>query len=157
MVQDIRRKKLGKSESKFRHGGGGYQKRPKISDVFYGRPHSAQRPNIERDLNWQRLTDNNLLTLKAKVVMVLQFQVKYNIMYFSFQRDVITIWFTLTGSSDIWNWVCLFLCLVLASFGTFCSKFQVKWNIKMRNRHKFDNCLMTVCSVLLLGIDTEVL
>ena len=37
---------------------------------------SAQRPNIERDLNWQRLTDNNLLTLKVKVVMVLQFQVK---------------------------------------------------------------------------------
>ena len=25
-----------KSGSKFRHGGGGYQKRPKNSDVFYG-------------------------------------------------------------------------------------------------------------------------
>ena len=29
MLQDIRREKLGKSESKFRHGGGGYQKWPK--------------------------------------------------------------------------------------------------------------------------------
>ena len=29
MLQDIRRHKLGKSGSKFRHGGGGYQKRPK--------------------------------------------------------------------------------------------------------------------------------
>ena len=37
---------------------------------------SAQRPNIERDLNWQRLTDNNLLTLKVKVFMVWEFQVK---------------------------------------------------------------------------------
>ena len=100
-----------------------------------------------------RLSWNKQKIRKSK----LEVEVVYIIMYFSFQRDVITIWFTLTGSSDIWNWVCLFLCLVLASFGTFCSKFQVKWNIKMRNRHKFDNCLMTVCSVLLLGIDTEVL
>ena len=29
MLQEIRRYKLGKSGSKFRHGGGGYQKRPK--------------------------------------------------------------------------------------------------------------------------------
>ena len=28
MLQEIRRYKLGKSGSKFRHGGGGYQKRP---------------------------------------------------------------------------------------------------------------------------------
>ena len=36
MLQDIKR--LGKSGLKFRHGGGGYQKWPKKSDVFYGRP-----------------------------------------------------------------------------------------------------------------------
>ena len=29
MLQDIQRYKLGKSGSKFRNGGGGYQKRPK--------------------------------------------------------------------------------------------------------------------------------
>ena len=29
MLQDIRRKKIGKSGSKFRHEGGGYQKQPK--------------------------------------------------------------------------------------------------------------------------------
>ena len=38
LLQDIRRLKLGKSESKFQHGGGGCQNRPKKSDVFYGRP-----------------------------------------------------------------------------------------------------------------------
>ena len=38
MLQEIRRQKLGKSGSKFRHGEGGYQGRPKNSDVFYGRP-----------------------------------------------------------------------------------------------------------------------
>ena len=34
-LQDIRRKGLGKSGLKFRHGEGGYQKWPKNSDVFY--------------------------------------------------------------------------------------------------------------------------
>ena len=38
MLQDIQKQKLGKSGSKSRHGGGGYQKWPKNSDVFYGRP-----------------------------------------------------------------------------------------------------------------------
>ena len=32
---------LSKLGSKFRHRGGGYQKRPKSSDVFYGRPQSG--------------------------------------------------------------------------------------------------------------------
>ena len=38
MLQDIRRKKLGKSGSKFQHGGGGIKNGQKIPDVFYGRP-----------------------------------------------------------------------------------------------------------------------
>ena len=38
MLKDIRRQDLGKSGPKFRHGEGGYQKRPKNYDVFYGRP-----------------------------------------------------------------------------------------------------------------------
>ena len=53
--------------------------------------HSAQRPNIERDLNWQRLTDNNLLTMKVKVVMVLQLQVKLLIYYISFKKKTLKI------------------------------------------------------------------
>ena len=35
MLQDIRRKGVGKSGLKFRHGEGGYQKWQKNSDVFY--------------------------------------------------------------------------------------------------------------------------
>ena len=42
MLQYIRREKLGKSGSKFRHGGGEYQKQPKKYDVFYGR-HPVRR------------------------------------------------------------------------------------------------------------------
>ena len=38
MLQDIRRCKLGKSGSKFRHGGGGYQKRPKNPTSFMDGP-----------------------------------------------------------------------------------------------------------------------
>ena len=38
---------------------------------------------------------------------------------FFFQRDGITIFFALSGSSDVLNGVCLFVCLLLESFGTF--------------------------------------
>ena len=54
---------------------------------------------------------------------------KYNTIYSSFQKDVITICFTLKRSSDDLNWVCLFVCLFLENFETL-------W--KMAGGFKFD-------------------
>ena len=43
---------LGKSGSKFRHGGGGYQKRPKNSEVFCGRQLTLNFNGKKYHLNW---------------------------------------------------------------------------------------------------------
>ena len=54
---------------------------------------------------------------------------------FFFQRDDITICFTLLGS-DVLNWVCLFVCLFLETFGNFWKKagdlnFELKLNLNL--------------------------
>ena len=42
--------------------------------------------------------------------------------YFSYQKDDITICFTLMGSSDVLDWVREFVCLLLETFGNFWKK-----------------------------------
>ena len=65
--------------------------------------------------------------------------------YFSYQKNDITICFTLTGSSDVLNWVCLFVCLLLESFGTFWKKavdLNFNLDLKLIKFRQIDDCLL---------------
>ena len=67
----------------------------------------------------------------------------YNV--FFFQRHDITICFTLLGSSDVLNWVCLFVCLLLESFGTFWKKavdLNFNLDLKLIKFRQIDGCLL---------------
>ena len=51
------------------------------------------------------------------LVTFMIFTIWYNCIYL--KEEDITICFTFSGSSDVLNWVCLLICLLLESFGTF--------------------------------------
>ena len=76
------------------------------------------------------LQNSNLLYGNHLLVWHKKYTSKFQI-YFYFQRDKITNCFTLMGSSDVLNWVCL----LLEAFGTFwnmAGKFEFEFGIGFR-------------------------